>query len=134
MKILYITYFYPPLGGPAALRNLKTVSYLQRNSAEIHLVTVDDIEYAYYDDSLMALQTEASITRTPSLDPMALLKKALKGNKARSQAIYKQSPERLKLLIRRLYPIDEKIGWLPYLIQAGRKVIKEQNPDLIYVS
>ena len=134
MKILYISYFYPPLGGPAALRNLKTVKYLQQCGAEIHLVTVDDIEYAYYDDSLLALQTEASITRTPSLDPMALLKKALKGNRARSQAIYKQSPERLKLLIRRLYPIDENIGWLPYLIKAGRKIIKEQNPDLIFVS
>ena len=75
MKILYISYFYPPLGGPAALRNLKTVNYLQHSGAQIHLVTVDDIEYAYYDNSLLALQTEASITRTPSLDPMALLKR-----------------------------------------------------------
>jgi len=134
MKILYISYFYPPLGGPAALRNLKTIKYLSDNGAQIHLITVEDIEYAYYDESLNELRAEAGIIRTPSLDPMALLKRVLKGKKAHSQAIYTNSPESLKLFVRRLYPIDEKIGWLPYLKKAGRKLLKEQDMDLIYVS
>jgi len=29
-RVLYLSYFYPPLGGPAVLRNLKTVKYLSR--------------------------------------------------------------------------------------------------------
>lgn len=134
MKILYISYFYPPLGGPAALRNLKTVKYLSEYGAEIHLLTVADIEYAYYDESLNELRAEAQITRTASLDPMALLKRAMKGKEAKSQAIYKHSPEGLKLFIRRLYPIDEKIGWLPYLLKAGRQILKATEMDLIFVS
>ncbi|MCB5268395.1 MAG: glycosyltransferase [Candidatus Cloacimonetes bacterium] len=134
MNILYISYFYPPLGGPAALRNLKTVRYLSQAGASIHLLTVDDIEYAYYDESLNDLRAESSITRTPSLDPMALLKRIMKGKKAQSQAIYKQSPERLKLFIRRLYPIDDKIGWLPYLLRAGRSILSGGGIELIYVS
>jgi glycosyltransferase involved in cell wall biosynthesis len=134
MKILYISYFYPPLGGPAALRNLKTIKYLSQQGAEIHLITVDDIEYAYYDESLNEYRAEASITRTPSLDPMAILKRVLKGKHTQSQAIYKNSPEGLKLFVRRLYPIDEKIGWLPYLLKSGRRILQEREIDLVFVS
>ncbi|MCD8479557.1 MAG: hypothetical protein LRZ88_04555 [Candidatus Cloacimonetes bacterium] len=42
---------------------------------------MEDIEYAYYDESLNELRAEAGILRTPSLDPMALLKRLLKGKK-----------------------------------------------------
>lgn len=134
MKILYISYFYPPLGGPASLRNLKTVKYLSALGAEIQVVTLRDVEYAYYDASLCDLCVQQGITRTASLDPMAILKRLLRGHQAQSQAIYKRSPERLKLFIRRLYPIDEKIGWLPHLLAAGRKMLKENPMDLIFVS
>lgn len=134
MKILYISYFYPPLGGPAALRNLKTIYYLSAAGAEIHLITVKDIQYTYYDDSLLKSSRSQSITRTPSLDPMALLKRLSGKKPEHSQAIYTRSPEKLKLLIRRLFPIDDKIGWLPGLFRSAHKLLSEQQFDLIYVS
>jgi len=40
MKILYISYFYPPLAGPASLRNLKTVKYLSQLGNTIDVLTV----------------------------------------------------------------------------------------------
>lgn len=134
MKILYISYFYPPLGGPAVLRNLKTVSYLSEAGADVTVLTVDDIEYAYSDPALNELCREKQLIRTPSWDPMALLRKVFGKNKAASQSVYKNSPESLKLLIRRLYPIDEKIGWLPHLLAHGRKILKQSEIDLIFVS
>jgi glycosyltransferase involved in cell wall biosynthesis len=134
MKILYISYFYPPLGGPAVLRNLKTVRHLSKAGAEITVLTIDEIEYAYSDPKLLQLCSEKRLIRTPSSDPMALLRKFFGKNKAASQSVYKNSPECLKLLIRRLYPIDEKIGWLPHLLKTGRKILKEQEMDLIFVS
>ena len=134
MKILYISYFYPPLGGPAVLRNLKTVRYLSEAGADVTVLTVDDIEYAYSDPALNELCREKQLIRTPSWDPMALLRKVFGKNKAASQSVYKNSPESLKLLIRRLYPIDEKIGWLPHLLAHGRKILKQSEIDLIFVS
>lgn len=134
MKILYISYFYPPLGGPAVLRNLKTVRYLSEAGADVTVLTVDDIEYAYSDPALNDLRREKQLIRTPSWDPMALLRKVFGKNKAASQSVYKNSPESLKLLIRRLYPIDEKIGWLPHLLAHGRKILKQSEIDLIFVS
>lgn len=134
MKILYISYFYPPLGGPAALRNMKTVRYLSELGAEISVLTVEDIEYAYNDPDLQTQCVESSLHRVTSWDPMALLRKAFGRNKTASQIIYKRSPERLKLLIRQLAPIDDKIAWIPHLLKAGRKLLRESEFDIIYVS
>jgi glycosyltransferase involved in cell wall biosynthesis len=134
MRILYISYFFPPLGGPAVLRNLKIVKYLCRRGAEIDLITVKDIEYFYYDESLLSEIPGLRVFRTSSLDPMALLRK-IRGSKPEgSGELYKNTPERLKLLIRRLYPLDDKIGWLPFLLRQAKKLISQQSYDLIFVS
>lgn len=134
MKILYISYFYPPLGGPAALRNQKTVRYLSEMGAKITLITIDDIEYAYNDESLRDSCYEKKLIRTDSYDPMALIKKLLPQKKELSQKLYKKSPERLKLILRRLSFIDEKSGWLPPLYKAMEKELKAENYEIIYVS
>lgn len=133
MKLLYISYFYPPLGGPAAIRNQKTVRYLSELGWEIDVLTVGEIEYNYHDDSLLQ-SCEHQVIRTASLDPMAMLKK-LSGNKEKlSKQVYHGTPEGLKLLIRRLAPLDDKVFWLPNLIKTAKRLMTETNYDLIYVS
>jgi hypothetical protein len=54
MKLLYISYFFPPLGGPAAIRNQKTVKYLGDFGWDIDVLTVGEIEYNYHDECLLA--------------------------------------------------------------------------------
>ncbi len=132
MRILYISYFYPPLGGPAVLRNHSIVKYLSRNGWEIGLITVKDPEYYYYDSSLDAELPGVTVHRIASADPMSLLRK-IRGKK-RQSSIYLNTPEKYKLLLRRLFPIDDKIGWLPYLMKKGRELLDKQSYDLIYVS
>ncbi|MDD2229904.1 MAG: glycosyltransferase [Candidatus Cloacimonetes bacterium] len=134
MNILYISYFYPPLGGPASLRNVKTIKYLSELGCKIDVLTVKEIEYNYLDNSLQSETKEHSIIRTASYDPMALMKRLLGKRPATSQTLYKNTPERLKLLIRRMYPLDDKVGWLPPLIAAGNRALNSGNYDLIYVS
>jgi len=133
-RVLYISYFYPPLGGPAVLRNLKTVKYLSRAGFEIDVITPRDLEYLYRDDSLQGQQSERKLYRTKSADPMALLKRLRPSGKGDASKLYMNTPERAKLLMRRLWPIDNKIGWLPFLIQTGRQALRENHYDLIYIS
>ncbi|MBP7205896.1 MAG: hypothetical protein KBA54_05200, partial [Candidatus Cloacimonetes bacterium] len=102
MRILYISYFYPPLGGPAALRSLKTVKYLAQSGIECDVITVRDIEYLYRDPSLLREDAAAKIIRTASLDPMALLKKSRSAGDSGLSSIYLHTPEKLKLRIRQL--------------------------------
>ncbi|PKN74388.1 MAG: hypothetical protein CVU49_08110 [Candidatus Cloacimonetes bacterium HGW-Cloacimonetes-2] len=132
MRILYISYFYPPLGGPAVLRNHSIVKYLARSGWEIDLITVKDPEYYYYDSSLDAELPGVNVHRVASADPMSLLRR-IRGKKKQS-GIYLNTPEKYKLAIRRLFPIDDKIGWLPYLIRKGKELLNSQSYDLIYVS
>lgn len=134
MRVLYISYFYPPLGGPAVLRNVKTVKYLAENDISCDVITVRDIEYLYRDKSLLAECREDKLIRTDSWDPMALLKKSQTATAKGSSRLYLNTPEKIKLLVRRMYPIDNKIGWVPHLVKAGRKALAEKDYDLIYVS
>jgi hypothetical protein len=134
MRVLYISYFYPPLGGPAALRNVKTVKYLAEAGITCDVLTVGDIEYLYRDESLLEECREDKLIRTGSLDPMALLGKAKKGGQQQATQLYLKTPERWKLLIRRLFPIDNKIGWVPALIKAGKTALASAEYDLIFVS
>lgn len=134
MRALYISYFYPPLGGPAPLRNVKTVKYLAEAGIDCDVVTVNELEYLYRDASLLDECREQHIFRTASLDPMALLKKSGLSRGKSASRLYMNTPERIKLRVRRLYPIDDKIGWLPYLIKAGKRALNSASYDLIYIS
>jgi len=134
MNILFISYFYPPLAGPASLRNLKTVKYLSQNGNLIDVLTVGNLVYNYYDTGLLAESCHHRIFHIPSYDPMSLLEKLCGKNKTSSKQIYHNTPERCKLFLRRLYPLDDKVLWLPNLLKEGRKLLAEEKYDLIYVS
>lgn len=134
MKLLYISYFFPPLGGPAAIRNQKTVKYLGKLGWDIDVLTVADIEYNYFDESLLDSITPEKIIHIPSLDPMALLKKVGKHKHTLSKQVYHNTPESLKLIIRRLAPLDDKVFWLPNLMQKAKRLMSATGYDLIYVS
>jgi len=124
MRILYISYFYP----------VKTVKYLDQAGIACDVLTVKDLEYVYWDESLLAERAEERIIRTRSLDPMALTPKTRAETGGKASRLYMGAPEKLKLLVRQAYPIDNKIGWLPFLLQAGRKALAETDYDFICVS
>lgn len=132
MRILYISYFYPPLGGPAALRNTAVVKYLRQSGWELDVLTVRDPEYSYHDESLEDMAS--GVTRVSSLDPMSILKKLRPTRSKQAGALYRNTPEKLKLMLRRIFPLDDKSPWLPFLIRAGRKLTAKHEYDLIYVS
>ena len=114
------------------LRNTAVVKYLRQAGWEIDVLTVRDPEYSYRDESLEDMAS--SVTRVPSLDPMSILKKLRPGQTGQAGKLYLNTPEKLKLKLRRLFPIDDKIGWLPFLISSATKQLAKEKYDLIYVS
>ena len=133
-RILYISYFYPPMGGPAVIRNVKTVKYLTQHGYSIDVITPFEPEYICRDESLKEQQYERKLIRTRSLDPMTLIKALRRDDKDQASKLYMETPERFKAFIRGLWPLDDKIGWVPFLIQTGKKALKENEYDLIYIS
>ncbi len=134
MDILYISYFYPPLGGPATFRNTKAVKYLSNLGANIDVITVREIEYLLEDNSLLSECRERELIRTLSLDPMAITKKLSQSGAINSKSLYLGTSEPVKRLIRGMIPVDDKIAWVPFVIAAGIKACKDRHYDLIYVS
>ena len=122
-------YFYPPLGGPGVQRPVKLIKYLNRNNWKADVITVKNIMFHSSDDQLAAEDMAEKVIRTGSLDPMSFLGKMKKGSD-RSK-VYFGTPEKYKKVIRNIFPIDDKIGWLPYAKKAGRQLLKTKRYDAI---
>lgn len=76
MKVLIITYYWPPAGGSGVQRWLKFVKYLREFDIEPIVYTVDNPNYEVVDDSLIAEVPEGvKILKQPIFEPNNLLKK-----------------------------------------------------------
>lgn len=141
-RLLLISYFYPPLGGPGVQRPCKLVHYLRKKSWIIDVISVKKIEFHSIDETLSAECDENNLYKVNSFDPMRLLYLIKKyfgknGKQRKSQIkspqkkLYFHTPERIKRIIRGLFPIDDKIGWLPFAYRAGTKLCNENKYDAV---
>ena len=128
-KLLLIAYFYPPLGGPGVQRPSKLVKHLHKQDVSTDVITVNDIVFHSTDNKLLKEDKAHKTIRTTSLDLMSILKKISKPKT--NKAVYFSTPEKYKKIIRNIFPIDDKIGWLPFVINAGKKLIKSNDYDAI---
>ena len=108
--VLVIAYYFPPLGGAGVQRTLKFVKYLPDYGWLPHVLTVQD-NASLQDSSLTAeIPAEIPITRTPIL------------------RLPPRLPWRLRNFISRWFLIvDEQLGWLPYAVSAGQRIIAESG-------
>ncbi len=115
-QALIIAYFFPPSGGVGVQRTVKFVKYLPQFSWIPHVLTVNSPKFGLHDEGLLSeIPTEAIITHTPA----ALLPRML--------------PWRVREFISRwILLVDEQVGWLPFAIQAGKQIIKDNHIDVIY--
>ena len=129
-RLLFIAYFYPPLGGPGVQRPLKTIKYLKDLGWLVDVLTVDDIQFHSYDWELFKESKADNIYRTKSLDLMSLYKR-IKPQKEKKDNIYFNTPEKYKKLIRGLFPIDDKIGWYPFAYHKALELLRSRKYDAV---
>ena len=78
--------------------------------------------------------TAHKIIRTASLDPMYLLNKLKNLLHLNTDKLYFQTKSTQKETIKKLFPIDDKIGWLPFAIQAGKQALLTNRYDAVMVT
>ncbi|MCK4979205.1 MAG: glycosyltransferase, partial [Candidatus Delongbacteria bacterium] len=115
--------------GPGVQRPAKLVKYLERLDVSTDVITVKDIVFHSTDNKLLKEDKAHNIIRTSSFDPMSILKKISKPKT--NKAVYFKTPEKYKKIIRNIFPIDDKIGWLPFVIKAGKKLFKRNRYDAV---
>jgi len=142
-KVLIITYYWPPSGGPGVQRILKFVKYLPDFGWQPYILTPKYGEFPAIDHSLAdEIPNSCEVTKTGIFEPGKLYKVLTRME--RSQAIpvavlaetdnLSFTKKVTSWLRANLFIPDAKIGWLPFAINKGQQIIKQHNIDIIYSS
>lgn len=151
-KILLITYHFPPVGGSGVVRTLKFAKYLPVYDWEPYILTIKESDYESYmpkDNCLLnEISSQMKITRTSVFRLLNYFIKIREGFRKYTLSDRKSNLHQNDIngghkgLIQKFKDIftgafttpDNQIGWLPFGIYAGVKLIEENNIDIIYSS
>ena len=145
-KVLFITYYFPPSGGPGVLRPLKFVRHLLAMQWQPVVLTVKENAHFFVRDAELRqwIPEKATVVRTRIFEPYALYTK-LTGKESGafldsatlsvSEDRKKSLTEKISLFIRSwLFIPDARIGWLIPAVLAGLKTIRREKPEVILTS
>lgn len=128
MKILFISYYFPPLGGVGVIRVSKFIKYLKRKGYKISVITVKEIPYYLYDKDLLKEIEGVNIYQAESLDFARFL--YLLGFRGK---VFYAGTAYSHFLNKLLFP-DAKIGFLPFSYLLSKRIIEKEKPSLIFTT
>ena len=126
MRILLVSYYFPPAAGGGVQRVLKWAKYLPQFGVEVDVLTPDDPGWI---DSGGGLEVPPGTTvhRTRNRSPRSLKpNEELLGTRG-VRRLFK----RAVLLPRRLLVPDMHVGWALSAVPAGCRIVAERKIDLI---
>ena len=141
-KILVIAYYWPPSGGPGAIRVVKWVKYLVRLGWSPIILTVKDGEFPYRDPALADdLPSSVPVYRTHAPGPFVWYKRLTGKKKTESLPVgvltYQKTGllEKLAAWIRcNLWIPDARLGWVRPATKMASRLIRENNIDHVLIS
>lgn len=137
MKVLIITYYWPPAGGSGVQRWLKFVKYLQGFGITPVVYTVENPDYALEDASLQSdIPKGIEVLRHPIWEPYALANIFNKGKAKQTSAGFISSKQslfaKLSTYIRANYFIpDARKFWIKPSLRFLEKYLIENPVDAV---
>jgi glycosyltransferase involved in cell wall biosynthesis len=137
MRLLALSYFFPPYNSIGAVRVGKTMKYLAAAGHDVAVVSARDQPL----QATLPLEIpEDQVVYTPWIDvnmPAVLVAGGRKRILTQGYT-FQQRPgvvQKLSGLYRTVvnFP-DAQVGWFPYAVRAGARLIERQRPDLLYAS
>ena len=142
--VLFITYYFPPAGGPGVQRVLKFIKYLKDFGWTPIVLIPEKPEYQARDESLLKeLPADLIVRRAPIFEPYDLYRKftgkekgvSLDVNVIKEAGAKRSVTERLAELVRAtLFIPDARIGWLWSAVAEGKRILREYPVRMIYSS
>ena len=131
MKVLIITYYWPPAGGSGVQRWLKFVKYLQEFGIEPVVYTVGDVNYPKEDASLInEVPSNTVVLKQPIWEPTDIL--FWKKNKTNTNGISNVSNGGILSFIRGNFFIpDPKVFWVKPSVEYLQKYLDTNKIDTI---
>ena len=131
MKVLIITYYWPPAGGSGVQRWLKFVKYLQNFDIEPVVYTVDDGSYPKEDFSLLKeVPKNIEILKQPIWEPTDVL--FWKKNKEQKKGVSNVGKNGLLSFVRGNFFIpDPKVFWVKPSVKFLQNYLNTNKIDVI---
>ena len=142
-KVLIVTYYFPPAGGPGIQRVLKFVKYLPAFGWEPVVLTVEKGDYPALDDSLLReVPDSVPVYRSRILEPYDLYRRFThrRSDERVPVAVLAQHEnlslsERIARFVRaNLFIPDGRVGWIPFAVKEGVRAIRREGIDVIFTS
>ncbi|MBN1949721.1 MAG: glycosyltransferase [Bacteroidales bacterium] len=134
-KVLIITYYWPPAGGPGVQRWLKFARYLPDFNVEPFILTVDEkkASYAFYDPSLEdEVRKDLTVFRTSTREFYTFYLKftgrrqiPFSGFVQESGISFKEKV--IRFLRTHLFIPDPRLGWNRFAYKKAREVLRQEN-------
>lgn len=140
-KVLILTYYWPPAGGPGVQRVLKFAKYLPQFGWEPVILTVKNGEYPAIDESLLQdIPENLKVYKTKTLEPFQFYK-SLSNSKGKAIETYTLTEvngsfmsKLFKWIRLNLFIPDARIGWKRYAYKEGVNIVKDLGIDLVFSS
>ena len=140
LRLLVVTYYFPPSGGAGVQRPTKWVKYLPAHGVEPVVLTVEAGAYPALDPSLVAdVPPGTRVVRTAAPDPFGLYGRLT--GRTRGEAVAARTgtvgestalPERAARWIRaNLFVPDARVGWVPFAVRAARQLHARAPVDAV---
>ncbi|GAA5085335.1 glycosyltransferase family 4 protein [Chryseobacterium ginsengisoli] len=140
-KILIITYYWPPAGGPGVQRWLKFAKYLPEFGWKPIIFTPENPSYPLLDESLMKdVPKDLEIVKTKIWEPYQLAEKLNKSNKKFKAGQFdvgkNQSwKSKLSIWVRGNFFIpDARVFWVKPSVKFLEQYLKENKIDVVVTS
>ncbi|MCR4437596.1 MAG: glycosyltransferase family 4 protein [bacterium] len=134
-KVLFVAYYFPPLGMGGVQRAAKFVKYLPEFGWEPVVVTVKDVAYFAKDEALAREVEGRRMHRTGSLDPQRLLAMVRGSGQAAGHTGPSRGLGRLwrvyETLARWVFIPDAKVLWLPFATCRAMRLVKEERISVV---
>lgn len=139
MKILIVSYFFPPYNTIGAVRVGNTAALLAKMGHTVKVLTADKLNLA---DTLNIDLEGVEVVRTPWLDVNWPVVRLLGGREKVAQKGFEAPSGPLSKVISSLGAFYKEwvnfpsgyVGWYPFGVQAGLKLLDRFTPDLILAS
>jgi glycosyltransferase involved in cell wall biosynthesis len=126
VKILLVSFYFPPAGGGGVQRPLKFATHLPATGIETHVLAPDDPKWIHTGDELM-VPTKAWVHRAHYLGP--------KGRKPAEELHGLDGVDRMlrqaSLMSRRFLVPDENASWTLTAAPAAIRLIKQHSIDVV---
>ncbi len=143
-NLLFVTYYFPPAGGPGVQRVLKFIQYLPEFGWNPIVLVPDNPQYQAYDHSLVEQVPDSlAVYRAPIWEPHAMYKRflgngkqnAIDVNVIKSEQQHRSLKEQIAEFIRAtLFIPDARIGWKIPAVAKAHDLVRAHNIQAVVSS